>query len=199
MVHKATDAIPCIQDRTDFCYCCGLEVTPDYPHYEAINPNVNHFPDGVYNDCRVVLEGFSVAIQNKPSTQRRHGRRNTTANAAGGRAPAGGRRGSAAAVGRRAGGADPDGRAGRGGARPRPNIVVPIDVEPTTLGGTEGVDAVNRAAALRDRNEERDQRPAGPQRRVGGHQNRRHSTGNTPTAAGSRLRHNSGPRNHQPH
>ena len=23
MVHKATDSIPCIQERTDFCYCCG--------------------------------------------------------------------------------------------------------------------------------------------------------------------------------
>jgi len=71
MVHKAVDSIPCIQERTDFCYCCGLEVTPDYPHYEAVNPSVNHFPDGVYNDCRVVLEGFSVAIQNKPSNRRR--------------------------------------------------------------------------------------------------------------------------------
>ncbi|GMH56490.1 hypothetical protein TL16_g02146 [Triparma laevis f. inornata] len=70
MVHKATDSIPCVQERTDFCYCCGLEVTSDYPHYEAINPSVNHFPDGVYNDCRVVLEGFSVAIQNKPKIER---------------------------------------------------------------------------------------------------------------------------------
>jgi hypothetical protein len=98
MVHKATDSIPCIQERTDFCYCCGLEVTPDYPHYEAVNPSVNHFPDGVYNDCRVVLEGFSVAIGSKPSTQRRHGaggRRNTT----------GGNRAGAAAGGRRMGGA----------------------------------------------------------------------------------------------
>ncbi|GMI10766.1 hypothetical protein TrRE_jg3075 [Triparma retinervis] len=52
MVHKAVDSIPCVQERTDFCYCCGLEVTPDYPHFELMNPGVNHFPDGVYNDCR---------------------------------------------------------------------------------------------------------------------------------------------------
>ena len=75
MVHKSTDGIPCVKDRTDFCYCCGLEVTPDYPHYEKMNPNVNHFPDGVYNDCRVVLEGYSVAIQSRPADRRRRHRR----------------------------------------------------------------------------------------------------------------------------
>ena len=64
-----------MKDRTDFCYCCGLEVTPDYPHYEKMNPNVNHFPDGVYNDCRVVLEGYSVAIQSRPADRRRRHRR----------------------------------------------------------------------------------------------------------------------------
>ncbi|GMH76545.1 hypothetical protein TrST_g10076 [Triparma strigata] len=120
MVHKATDSIPCIQERTDFCYCCGLEVTPDYPHYEQINPSVNHFPDGVYNDCRVVLEGFSVAIQNKPSNRRRHstaraGRRNRGADSGGGDDRGGARRRHTEA-------------AGRGGGRHNTALVVPVDL-----------------------------------------------------------------------
>ena len=53
MVHKITDGIPCIRDRTDFCYLCGTEVTPDYPHEEVDNPGVNHFPDGVFQKCRI--------------------------------------------------------------------------------------------------------------------------------------------------
>lgn len=52
MVHKITDGIPCIRDRTDFCYLCGEEVTQDYPHDEVKNPGVNHFPDGVFQQCR---------------------------------------------------------------------------------------------------------------------------------------------------
>ena len=102
---QATDSIPCIQERTDFCYCCGLEVTPDYPHYEVMNPTVNHFPDGVYNDCRVVLEGFSVAIASKPSARRRNNtiarHRQRTENGAGGAGAGGG------AAGGRAGAAPP--------------------------------------------------------------------------------------------
>ena len=38
MVHKASDSMPCLRERTDFCYCCGLEVMPDYPHDEKDNP-----------------------------------------------------------------------------------------------------------------------------------------------------------------
>ena len=38
MVHHATDSVPCLRERTDFCYCCGLEVMPDYPHDEKDNP-----------------------------------------------------------------------------------------------------------------------------------------------------------------
>ena len=52
MVHKITDGIPCVKDRTDFCYCCGAEVLDGYPHDEVKNPGVNHFPDGVYQKCR---------------------------------------------------------------------------------------------------------------------------------------------------
>jgi len=33
---------------------CGEEVTPDYPHEEINNLGVNHFPDGVFQTCRVV-------------------------------------------------------------------------------------------------------------------------------------------------
>jgi hypothetical protein len=55
MVHKITDGIPCIRDRTDFCYLCGEEVSPDYPHEEVNNLGVNHFPDGVFQKCRHVI------------------------------------------------------------------------------------------------------------------------------------------------
>jgi hypothetical protein len=55
MVHKITDGIPCIRDRTDFCYLCGEEVTSDYPHEEVNNLGVNHFPDGVFQKCRHVI------------------------------------------------------------------------------------------------------------------------------------------------
>ena len=56
MVHKVTDGIPCLRDRTDFCYMCGEEVTPDYPHEEVRNPGINHFPDGVFQTCRKVAQ-----------------------------------------------------------------------------------------------------------------------------------------------
>ena len=120
MVHKATDSIPCIQERTDFCYCCGLEVTPDYPHYEAINPSINHFPDGVYNDCRVVLEGFSVAISNKPSNRRRHSTAARRGSGAGGRRRGEGGDGGAAG-GRR--------RTDDAANRRNTALVVPVDVD----------------------------------------------------------------------
>ena len=70
MVHKSTDAMPCTRERTDFCYCCGVEVTPDYPHAEADNPTVPHFPDGVFQDCRAVQMGIATMMQ-----KRRHARR----------------------------------------------------------------------------------------------------------------------------
>jgi len=56
MVHKITDGIPCIRERTDFCYCCGEEVTPSYPHNEVANKGVNHFPDGVFQRCRTIVK-----------------------------------------------------------------------------------------------------------------------------------------------
>ena len=55
MTHKNTDVMPCTRERTDFCsclcrnqfaatpdslvgfhtgYCCGVEISPDYPHAE---------------------------------------------------------------------------------------------------------------------------------------------------------------------
>eukprot|EP00602_Paraphysomonas_sp_CaronLab_P000436 CAMPEP_0185018228 /NCGR_PEP_ID=MMETSP1103-20130426/1020_1 /TAXON_ID=36769 /ORGANISM="Paraphysomonas bandaiensis, Strain Caron Lab Isolate" /LENGTH=1519 /DNA_ID=CAMNT_0027547967 /DNA_START=70 /DNA_END=4626 /DNA_ORIENTATION=- len=55
MVHKSSDGIPCVRDRTDFCYLCGLEVTPDYPHEEVKNPGINHFPEGVFQRCRTQM------------------------------------------------------------------------------------------------------------------------------------------------
>ena len=56
MIHKITDGIPCIKDRTDFCYCCGTEVLGDYPHEEVERPGVNHFPDGVYQKCLTIIK-----------------------------------------------------------------------------------------------------------------------------------------------
>lgn len=71
MVHKSTDAIPCTAERTDFCYCCGIEVTPDYPHNEVdTSETVVHFPDGVFQDCRAVKLGYATMLQ-----KRRHARR----------------------------------------------------------------------------------------------------------------------------
>lgn len=46
MHHKATEG--CVRERCDFCYLCGEEVLPDYPHDEKSNPGINHFPDGVF-------------------------------------------------------------------------------------------------------------------------------------------------------
>jgi hypothetical protein len=55
MIHKMSDGIPCCRERTDFCYLCGLEVLPDYPHDERKNPGVNHFPEGVFQRCRTMI------------------------------------------------------------------------------------------------------------------------------------------------
>lgn len=35
---------------------CGEEVLPDYPHNEVRNYGVNHFPEGVFQKCRHVLQ-----------------------------------------------------------------------------------------------------------------------------------------------
>jgi hypothetical protein len=43
MVHKITDGIPCIHDRTDFCYLCGELVTADYPHDEVYSRSYTIF------------------------------------------------------------------------------------------------------------------------------------------------------------
>ena len=62
MCHRQGDG--CVRERCDFCYCCGVEVLPDYPHDELLNPGTNHFPDGVFNDCRIVKEGGSPMRSN---------------------------------------------------------------------------------------------------------------------------------------
>ena len=54
-----------------------MEVTPDYPHEEVNNPGVNHFPDGVFNDCRVVAQGYDTMIQAR--SRRRRSRRGSRA------------------------------------------------------------------------------------------------------------------------
>jgi hypothetical protein len=71
MVHKVTDSIPCIRERTDFCYLCGTEVAGDYPHIEIDNPLVNHFPDGVFQKCRKVVKKEKEAERDKLRKQRR--------------------------------------------------------------------------------------------------------------------------------
>lgn len=35
---------------------CGEEVTGDYPHEEVQHPGVNHFPDGVFQKCRIIIQ-----------------------------------------------------------------------------------------------------------------------------------------------
>ena len=55
MIHKISDGIPCCRERTDFCYLCGMEVQGDYPHDEVKNPGVNHFPEGVFQRCRTII------------------------------------------------------------------------------------------------------------------------------------------------
>ena len=77
MVHKITDGIPCIRDRSDFCYCCGTEVTSNHPHEEVDNPGVNHFPDGVYQTCRIIQQKAKDAEREKLKKSRRTLPRNT--------------------------------------------------------------------------------------------------------------------------
>ncbi|KAJ1459599.1 hypothetical protein M885DRAFT_613207 [Pelagophyceae sp. CCMP2097] len=75
MVHKLSDALPCVRERTDFCYCCGCEVLPDYPHCEADDPEVSHFPDGVFQDCRAVKMGYATMMQKRGRGGARRARR----------------------------------------------------------------------------------------------------------------------------
>jgi hypothetical protein len=100
MVHKITDAIPCIRERTDFCCkflsfldrifvlmiyfstidLCGEEVLPDYPHEEARNVGVNHFPDGVFQKCRKVLQKERDAERDLLRKQKRRRNQNSGSN-----------------------------------------------------------------------------------------------------------------------
>jgi len=92
MVHKITDSIPCVRERTDFCcklqftsfpWCviiicyddaidlCGEEVTPDYPHEEVKRKGVNHFPEGVFQRCRKIVQQEKDAEREVMRKQRR--------------------------------------------------------------------------------------------------------------------------------
>jgi hypothetical protein len=114
MVHKITDGIPCIHERTDFCYLCGEAVTQDYPHDEVRNPGVNHFPEGVFQKCRVVL-----AKEREEERERlRKLRRNRIRNAQRARR---GRQGAA--------GADGDGAGTDGAGGPAPREPPPLATE----------------------------------------------------------------------
>ena len=77
MVHKITDGSPCVHERTDFCYLCGEAVTQDYPHDEVNHPGINHFPEGVFQKCRVIL----AKEREEEREQLRHMRRNRIRNA----------------------------------------------------------------------------------------------------------------------
>lgn len=50
---------------------CGEEVTPDYPHNEVRNPGVNHFPDGVFQNCRYVINKEKEAERERLRKQKR--------------------------------------------------------------------------------------------------------------------------------
>ncbi len=78
MVHKVTDAIPCIRDRTDYCYLCGFEVAGTYPHIEIDNPSVNHFPDGVFQKCRIKQKQEKEAERDRLRKMRRSKNKNGT-------------------------------------------------------------------------------------------------------------------------
>jgi hypothetical protein len=33
-----------------------MEVNAEYPHDEVINPGINHFPEGVFKNCRTIIQ-----------------------------------------------------------------------------------------------------------------------------------------------
>ena len=49
-----------------------MEVHPDYPH-EELGTGISHFPDGVFNDCRVANDGYATALM-KRTNERAAGR-----------------------------------------------------------------------------------------------------------------------------
>ncbi len=46
-------------------------MTPDYPHEEVRNPGVNHFPDGVFQNCRYVINKEKEAERERWRKQKR--------------------------------------------------------------------------------------------------------------------------------
>jgi len=69
MTHRLSDGMPCIKERCDFCYCCGWEVTGDAPHYEIRNPEIDHFPDGPFEKCRVLKKREREAAKRRRQQQ----------------------------------------------------------------------------------------------------------------------------------
>jgi len=51
---------------------CGAEVTQDYPHEEVDNPGVNHFPDGVFQKCRITKQREKEAERERLRRLRRN-------------------------------------------------------------------------------------------------------------------------------
>ena len=60
-------------------YCCGVEISPDYPHAELDKPDIPHFPDGVFQDCRAVQLGYATMVQKRRLTGRSGRRRRDVA------------------------------------------------------------------------------------------------------------------------
>ncbi len=55
---------------------CGEEVTGDYPHEEVGNRGVNHFPDGVFQKCRIIVMREREEERERLLRQRRMKNRN---------------------------------------------------------------------------------------------------------------------------
>lgn len=51
--------------------CCGEEVLPDYPHEEVAHRGVNHFPDGVFQRCRRIVQQEKEAERERQRKARR--------------------------------------------------------------------------------------------------------------------------------
>jgi len=56
---------------------CGTEVAQNHPHDEIDNPGVNHFPDGVFQTCRIQKEREKNAERERLRKLKR-GRKPTT-------------------------------------------------------------------------------------------------------------------------
>lgn len=50
---------------------CGEEITADYPHDEVRSVGVNHFPNGVFQKCRIILKREKEEERNRLKRIRR--------------------------------------------------------------------------------------------------------------------------------